>query len=404
MKVPGCKEGSVPSPRPGVWRWVLRTLLAAALLVTIGGVFFRTEVSRLHSVLTLFDEDRVVSNFSSMGDIFPAVALPRGTGPVSALPKGPAMVLGPDIRNWLKERSVTSLILLHEGAIVFEEYFLETGPDDPRISWSIAKSWLSVLFGIVQAEGDIGSLDDPVIRYAPELGGTAYEGVSIRDVLTMSSGVAFNEDYSDFWSDGNRMGRLLAIGGSMDAFTASFSERDRNPGEEWKYVSLDTHVLGMVIRGATGRSLADLMQEKLVAPLGLQADGFFLTDTYGTAFALGGLNFTSRDYARFAAMVLADGSWNGRQVVPAEWLAQATRPQARTEPGAKRYGYQWWIPSDGPEGEFQAEGIYGQYIYFNQPLDVAIIMTAADPDYAAPGVDARNTRIFRRIARRAAST
>ena len=403
MKALGREEGSPPARQSGVRRWPLRMLLAATVFVTIGGVFFRAELSRLYFVLTVFDEDKIVSNFSSMGDVFPAVALPRGAGPISALPRGPEMFLGPDIGSWLKERNATSLIVLHDGAIVFEDYFLDTGPDDHRISWSIAKSWLSVLFGIIRAEGSIGSLEDPVTRYAPELMGTAYEGVSIRDVLTMSSGVAFDEDYSDFWSDGNRMGRLLAIGGSMDAFAASFSRRDRNPGEEWKYVSLDTHVLSMVIRGATGRSLEDLMQEKLVTPLGLQADGFFLTDSYRTAFALGGLNFTSRDYARFAAMVLADGFWNGRQIVPADWLTEATRPQARTKPGAKRYGYQWWIPSDGQEGEFQAEGIYGQYIYFNRPLDVAIIMTAADPDYAAPGIDARNTQVFRQIAQLAAT-
>lgn len=378
-------------------------LLAATVFVTIGGVFFRAELSRLYFVLTVFDEDKIVSNFSFMGNVFPTVALPRGAGPVSVLPTGPDILFDSKIEGWLEERNATSLIVLHDGAILFEYYFLDTGPDDHRISWSIAKSWLSALFGIIQAEGTIGSLNDPVVRYAPELIGTAYEGVTIHDVLTMSSGVAFDEDYSDFWSDGNRMGRLLAIGGSMDAFTASFSKRDRNPGEEWKYVSLDTHVLSMVIRGATGRSLEDLMQEKLVAPLGLQADGFFLTDSHGTAFALGGLNFTSRDYARFAAMVLADGFWNGRQIVPADWLTEATRPQARTKPGAKRYGYQWWIPADGQEGEFQAEGIYGQYIYFNRPLDVAMIMTAADPDYAAPDVDARNTQVFRRIAQLAAT-
>jgi CubicO group peptidase (beta-lactamase class C family) len=404
LRTPDREENSAPLPRSSVRTWSLRMLLAAAVLVTIGGVFFRAEVSRLYFVLTVFDEDKIVGNFSSMGDVFHTVPLPRGAGPVSALPRGPEIILSPDIRAWLKERTATSLIVLHDGAIVLEDYFLDTEPDDHRISWSIAKSWLSVLFGIIRAEGDIGSLDDPVVRYAPELRGTAYEGVSIRDVLTMSSGVAFDEDYSNFWSDGNRMGRLLAIGGSMDAFAASFSKRDRNPGEEWKYVSLDTHVLAMVIRGATSRSLEDLMQEKLIAPLGLQADGFFLTDSYGTAFALGGLNFTSRDYARFAAMVLADGFWNGRQIVPADWLAQATRPQARTKPGAKRYGYQWWIPSDGQQGEFQAEGIYGQYIYFNRPLDVAIVMTAADPNYAAPDVDAHNTQVFRRIAQLAAAT
>jgi CubicO group peptidase (beta-lactamase class C family) len=371
--------------------------------VTFGSVFFRAEISRLYFVLTVFDEDKIVSNFSSMGDVFHAVALPRGTGPVSVLPEGQGISLDPDMEAWLKERNATSLIVLHDGALVFEDYFLGTGPDDHRISWSIAKSWLAVLFGIIYAEGSIGSLDDPVTRYAPELVGTAYDGVPIRDVLTMSSGVAFDEDYSDFSSDVNRMGRLLAIGGSMDAFTASFSGRDRNPGEEWKYVSLDTHVLGMVIRGATDRSLEDLMQEKLVAPLGLQADGLYLTDSQGTAFALGGLNFTSRDYARFAAMVLADGFWNGQQIAPADWLAEATRPQARTTPGAMRYGYQWWIPSDGKQGEFLARGIYGQYIYFDRSRDVAIVLTGADTSFQRPGVHALNTSMFRRIARLAAS-
>lgn len=403
MRAPVRHEGSVPSPRSTAWRWSLRALLAAAIMVVIGGIFFRAELSRLYFVLTVFDEDKIVSNFSSMGDAFHTVALPRGAGPVSTLPQGAQIALDAPVKAWLKERNATSLIVLHDGAIVFEEYFLGTGPDDHRISWSIAKSWLSVLFGIVQAEGSIRSLDDPVVRYAPELAGTAYDGVSIRDVLAMSSGVAFDEDYADFSSDVNRMGRLLAIGGSMDAFTASFSNRDRAPGERWNYVSLDTHVLGMVMRGATGRSLDDLMQEKLVAPLGLQSDGFYLTDSYGTAFALGGLNFTSRDYARFAAMVLADGFWNGRQIVPADWLITATRPQAKTATGAARYGYQWWIPFDGPEGEFQARGIYGQYIYFNMTLDVAIIMTAADTDFAAPGVHARNVQTFRRIARLAAT-
>lgn len=105
------------------------------------------------------------------------------------------MILDPDMEVWLKERNATSLIVLHDGALVFEDYFLGTGPDDHRISWSIAKSWLAVLFGIIYAEGSIGSLDDPVTRYAPELVGRAYDGVPIRNVLTMSSGVAFNEDY-----------------------------------------------------------------------------------------------------------------------------------------------------------------------------------------------------------------
>lgn len=392
-KVPATSD--IPSRVRPLW---LRLLAGLVFILFIVGLTFRAEIARLHGAVTLFDEDRIVANFSSMGDIFQTTPLPRGDGPVSALPTGSEISVPPELRAWFEQRKTTSLIVLHDGAIVFEEYYLATGPDDLRISWSLAKSWLSVLLGIVLEEGFIESIDDTVIRYAPELAGSAYEEASIRDVLTMQSGVAFDEDYMDFWSDVNRMGRVLALGGNMDEFAASFTERASAPGQRWTYVSIDTHVIGMVIRGATGRSIPDLIREKIVVPLGLEADGYFLTDSGGTAFALGGLNFTSRDYARFASMVLAEGVWNGRQIVSADWLAEATRPQANTEPGEKLYGFQWWIPVGAPDGEFQAEGIYGQYIYFDRTRDVAIVMTAADREFRAPGVDERNTQVFRDIS------
>ena len=122
--------------------------------------------------------------------------------------------------------------------------------------------------GIVIDEGFIESIDDPIVRHAPELAGSAYADVSIRDVLTMQRGVAFDEDYLDFWSDVNRMGRVLALGCSMDKFAASFPERASAPGKRWTYVSIDTHVIGMVIRGATGRSIPDLIRKKIVVPRG----------------------------------------------------------------------------------------------------------------------------------------
>lgn len=379
-------------------KWPLR---AGALLLVAGltlGVARHEEIARLMAVNSLFDEDRIVANFSSMQTMFHTTRMDPGPRPPSPLPEGRPEPLPDAARAWMEDRAVTSLLVLRGGRIVHETYRLGTGPDDLRISWSVAKSWLSVLLGIVIDEGAIASLDAPVTDYAPALAGSAYDGATIRDVAMMSSGVAFDEDYAAFNSDINRMGRTLALGGSMDAFTAALDTRAAAPGTDWAYVSTDTHVLGMVIRGATGRPIAGLMEEKVIRPLRLERAPLYLTDAGGTAFVLGGLNMTTRDYARFGQMILQRGEWQGRRIVPAAWLDTATRPHAPTAEGEKGYGYQFWIPQDGPPGEVTAEGIYGQYIYVNRPRDTVIVMTAADRNFGQDGRDSANIRMLRRIA------
>ncbi|WP_394345590.1 serine hydrolase domain-containing protein [Aliigemmobacter aestuarii] len=355
------------------------------------------EITRLRAVLTLFDEDRIVANFSRMDAAFLSRPVPVA-GPALPLPEGPAMTLPEGAGDWIAERAVTGLVVLKDGVIVHESYHLGTSAEDLRISWSVAKSVLSALYGILLAEGAVGTLDDPVTRHAPALAGSAYDGATVRDVLTMQSGVTFNEDYLDFNSDINRMGRVLALGGSMDGFAADLKARDRAPGTGWQYVSIDTHVIGMVIRGATGRTIPDLVSEKLFGPLGLEAEPRYLTDGEGVAFVLGGLNLRTRDYARIGQLFLDLGRADGRQIVPEDWVLASTRPQAATAPGAMGYGYQWWIPPGSTEGEFQAQGVYGQYIYVNRPAGVVIAVNAADRGFTAEGVDARNTAMFRAIA------
>jgi len=289
-------------------------------------------------------------------------------------------------------------VVMKDGAIVSEDYYLDTTPGDLRISWSVAKSFLSALFGIVMAEGQIESLDDPVTKYAPSLTGSAYDGSTIRNVLNMSSGVRFNEDYLDFNSDINRMGRVLALGGSMDGFTSGQSERQYEPGETWQYVSIDTHVIGMIIRGATHRSVAELLEEKIIKPMGFEQAPYYVTDGNGVAFVLGGLNVTTRDYARFGQMFINGGRWNGVQIVPEDWVNISTRASAPTSPDNIGYGYQWWVPKGAVAGEYMARGIYGQYIYVNRPLGVVIATTAADKKFREAGVSDQNIATFRLIA------
>lgn len=379
-------------------KWLGRILLALVLAAAVVGLWKKEEITRLLAVNSLFAQDKIVHNFSHMNDAFLSTTVSRGDGPISALPDGPAMTLPDGADQWITDRAVTSLVVLHGGEIVFEDYFLGTTQQDRRISWSISKSYLSALFGVLLSEGAIASLDDPVTNYAPALKGSAYEGASILNVMNMASGVKFDEDYLDYDSDINKMGRVLALGGGLDEFSAAISDTIAPPGERWKYVSIDTHVLSMVIRGATGRNIPDLLSEKIIAPLGQEQDGTYITDGDGVAFVLGGLNLRTRDYARFGQMILQNGMYQGQQVVPADWIAASTVATAPTEPGKIGYGYQWWIPVGAHPGEFLGRGVYGQYLYIDQANDLVIVTTAADRQFRDPGIADINVAMFRQIA------
>lgn len=376
-----------------------RLVLVLAVAIAALGLWKREEIKRLLVVNSLFDAEKIVQNFSSMEAAFLKTDLPKGAGPTYNFPKGADITLPDGADQWIKDRSVTSLVVLKDGELRFEDYYLGTTAQDRRISWSVAKSYLSALFGVVLAEGAIASIDDPVIKYAPELAESAYKDATIRNVLNMASGVEFDEDYLDFNSDINRMGRVLALGQKMDDFTASIDSSFAQPGEAWQYVSIDTHVIGMVIRGATGRPIAELLSEKILAPLGMEQDGYYVTDGVGVAFVLGGLNFTTRDYARFGQMIANNGTFNGVQIVPANWIAASTTPSAPTTEGRQQYGFQWWMPSDARDGEYFARGIYGQYIYIDHPKNIVIVTNGADRGFRNAGVNSSNIEMFRAIAK-----
>tara|TARA_R110002049_G_scaffold29972_5_gene102149 strand:- start:21906 stop:23069 length:1164 start_codon:yes stop_codon:yes gene_type:complete len=379
-------------------KWLGRILLALVLAAVLIGFWKREQITRLLAVNSLFSQEKIVHNFSHMDAAFLSAPVSRGDGATVDLPYGPETTLPPAVDDWIAARDVTALVVLKDGDIVYENYFKGTAPDDRRISWSVAKSYLSALVGILVAEGKIASLDDPVTKYAPSLKGGAYDGATLRNVLNMASGVTFDEDYLDYDSDINRMGRVLALGGKMDDFAAGLTETFTAPGSEWQYVSIDTHVIGMVVRGATGRSIPDLLSEKIIAPLGLEYAPYYIVDGAGTAFVLGGLNMTTRDYARFGQMYAQKGQWNGKQMVPADWVAASTIPTAPTAEGEIGYGYQWWVPQGAAAGEYMARGVYGQYIYVDTARNVVIATNAADRKFRDAGVNDENIAIFREIA------
>ena len=378
-------------------RWLKRIGIAVLLVAVLTGgaaLWKREEIARLMAVNTLFQPENIVGNFSHMDRAFLTVPL-QGEA-AAPLPSGTALRPPQGFEEWIETRAVTGIVVLRDGAVAHESYHLETGPDDLRVSWSVAKSFLSLLTGILIEEGAL-TLSDPVTRHAPLLTGSAYDGATVEDVLQMESGVRFNEDYFDPDSDINRMGRVIALGRALDTFTADLKEREREPGATWKYVSMDTHVLGMVLRGATGRSIPDLMAEKLTGPMGI-GSAYYLTDGEGVAFVLGGLNMTTRDYARMGLMVSHGGELDGRRIVPEAWVDISTVPSAKTEPGRMRYGYQWWMPADARPGEVMAQGVYGQFVYIDRARDVVIAVNSADRGFREPGVSDGNIAMFRAIA------
>lgn len=217
-----------------------------------------------------------------------------------------------------------------EARVLFEDYYLGNVKESKTISWSMGKSVVGALVGIAVAEGKIESIHDPVTKYVPILKRSGYNNVKIKDILQMASGVKFSEDYFDFWSDINVMGRTLALGYNFDDFIASlWSEREA--GQKLNYISVDTQVLGMLLKAVIGeQTVTNYLQEKIWKVGGFECDLFWLLDNeeHKMELAFGTLNTCTRDYARFGWLYLNKGKspLNGNQLVSEAWITASTTP------------------------------------------------------------------------------
>ena len=291
----------------------------------------------------------------------------------------------------------SALLILKRGEIRFEEYWLTGCADTQWISFSVAKSFVSALVGIAQQEGQIKSLDDTMEYYVPLFKGKAYDGVRIKDVLEMSSGARWNEDYSDPESEIFRLS-VAGNGGSFDEFMRTMVA-EREAGTLCRYNSADTQALAMLIAEATGRSLTDYMQEKLFQPLGMEQAGYWIVDVHGREMAYAGLLMTARDFAKFGELYRLKGSWQGQQIVPADYVSASTQPQSpHTQPNkpvvgdhvlGPGYGYQWWIPAAGAN-TFAAIGVYNQFIFVDPERETVIVKLSANPAYGTTNLEEDN--------------
>lgn len=247
------------------------------------------------------------------------------------------------------------------------------------------------MIGNAVHDGQI-KLDETVDHYAPVLKEGGYKGVTVKNVLQMSSGIGFNENYGDLSSDIVRYIVQMLTGSVVD-FTAHLKNKVPQ-GTVNQYVSADTQVLALVLEGATGVPFQKYFGDRLWSKLGAEADAYWLADSQGEVVAAGGLNAVLRDYARFGLLYMNEGrNYRGEQIVPAQWVHDSVTPDepylmpGRKMPSGKTaygYGYQWWIPAE-PQGDFCGVGIYGQFIYVNPVKGVVIVKTSAYANYNVDG-------------------
>jgi CubicO group peptidase (beta-lactamase class C family) len=296
------------------------------------------------------------------------------------------------IADYLKRNPVTGLLIAKDDVILYEHYQYSRTDRDRFLSQSMAKTIVAILVGIAVSEGQIKSIDDPASIYVPGLAGTEYGNTPIRALLNMSSGVAFSEVY-DGQDDIARLGRALFGGQEKDAATivAQFNTRSSPPDTQWHYASIETEILGLILRSATSMPVADYFHDRIWDAIGAEADASWAVDGGGQEIAFCCVNATLRDYARFGRLLAHDGTWEGRQLVPQQWLLDATTvkpadnhllPKVATPYFG--YGYQIWI-LPGEQRRFALLGIRGQFILVDPSSKLVMVHTAVRQKPSEPG-------------------
>lgn len=310
---------------------------------------------------------------------------------------------------FMRRNQVGGLLIIKDGKIALEKYAMGNDASTRWTSFSVVKSISSTLVGAAVQQGRIASVKDPLTRYLPQLKGGAYDGVSVEQVLQMSSGAAWDETYRDPQSDRRRMFELqLANNPGTLLKQMSSLKKAHAPGTVFTYSTGESHLQSELIHAATGMTTSDYLSERVWARLGMERDAFWQLDSRaGQEIGSSGLSATLRDYGRFGQFILNDGVIDGERILPAGWLASATRtmPGSHLEPGklydgeyALGYGYQWWLFPTGAAalpghdgGAFEAQGIFGQFLYINPREKVVAVVWSTWPK---PEMDEREMETY----------
>jgi CubicO group peptidase (beta-lactamase class C family) len=317
--------------------------------------------------------------YRNIEKIFPTLTVKRG-GKVFPLPNDSAkLAVSYQFRGsewttgkFMQANSVAGLLVIQHGKVMLERYGLGQTPHNRWTSFSVGKSVTSTLIGAAIKDGYIKGLDSQIIDYIPALKGSAYDGVSVRHLLTMTSGAKWNEDYSDPNSDVNQfaLGNPGPDGENPIVAYMKKLPREAPPGTKWVYKTGESDLIGVLLARATHKHPAEYLAEKIWSKYGMERDAVWMLDRAGEE--LGGccISMTLRDYGRFGLFFMRGGKIHGASILPDDWIAEATRAQV---PG---YGFQWWVRGDGT---YEAVGIFGQTIHIDPQQDLVIVTSSAWP-------------------------
>ena len=278
------------------------------------------------------------------------------------LPVGKPLEI-PGLENYMASQRTAGLVIIQDGKIRLERYGQAFSADGRWTSFSVAKSFTSTLVGAAIQDGYIKSLDDKVSQYIPDLQGSAYDDVTVQQLLTMSSGVKWDEDYENPQSDVALFNKAKPESG-VDAIVSYMRKlpRAHPPGTVWHYNTGETNLIGVLVSSATGKPLAQYLQERIWHPAGMAATATWLLGKTGHEIAGCCLQAATRDFARFGLFVLANGNVKGKQIVPVDWFDQAIHKKMDIGVPGKGYGFQWWTYDNG---SVAAQGIFGQGIFID---------------------------------------
>jgi CubicO group peptidase (beta-lactamase class C family) len=297
-------------------------------------------------------------------------------GSVHSLPAGEPLDLSGqvDLDAFMEAQNAASLVILQDGKIRIERHGIGFTGEGRWTSFSVAKSLTSTLVGAAMKDGDIKSLEDKVTDYIPDLAGSPYDDVTIAQLLTMTSGVAWNEDYEDPASDVALFDKLAPEPGKSGIVTYMRGlERAHPPGEKWNYSTGETNLIGVLVSEATGKPVAEYLSEKIWKPYGMEQEATWLLGQDGHEISGCCIQAATRDFARFGQFILDGGVTADGALLPPDWLAQATVKQADIGEEGFGYGFQWWTWDDG---SFQADGIFGQGIFIDPKRKLVIASNA----------------------------
>ena len=340
--------------------------------------------------------EQQVPRYRHMDQASPVRVVARGAT-VFPLPRSAAPLPPAGVDSFMVRNQVAGLLILKDGKILEERYRLGNDASTKWISFSVGKSFVSTLVGAAVQDGAIASIEDPLTKYLPALKGSAYEGVSIRQAMQMASGVKYNEDYRDRSADVSKVTQCLhdRVPGCILDVMKALPIAGR-AGTLYNYNTGETHLVGLAVQAATGKTLSDYLSEKIWKPFGMESDGYWLLESDGgQEFGGGSINATLRDYGRFGQFILGGGNAAGQPVLPAGWIAEASHPRDDSPANGYGklypdyplgYGYFWWSYPKGPaalpnhDGAFEGEGIFGQILYLNPAERVVVVIWSAWPE------------------------